>query len=82
MSYMDRALKARDPRYARILERLGYERRDMVAGDEPAATRQAESGQDETAKLREEYEAVVGKRPFMGWDAEKLRQKISEAQAE
>lgn len=34
-SYMDRALQAHDPRYARILGKLGYGRRD-VAEDEPA----------------------------------------------
>ena len=30
-TYMDRAMTARDPRYAKILGKLGYERRDMVA---------------------------------------------------
>ena len=70
-SYMTRALSHRDPRFARILGRLGYEGRAMVA-EEPK--------QDELASLREQYQAVVGKRPFMGWDADTLRQKMAEAQ--
>lgn len=31
--YMTRALKSNDPRYARILGKLGYQRRDLVAED-------------------------------------------------
>lgn len=67
-TYMDRALKSRDPRYARVLSKLGYERRDMVA-EKP----------DEFALLREEYQRVIGKRAFHGWDASTLREKIAEA---
>lgn len=70
-SYMTRALSHRDPRFARILGRLGYEGRAMVA-EEPKP--------DELASLREQYQAVVGKRPFMGWDADTMRQKMAEAQ--
>ena len=47
--YMDRALKAKDPRFARILGKLGYERRDMVAA-EPVAD------DDDLAALRAEYQ--------------------------
>ena len=65
-NYLDRAMRARDPRFAKIATRLGYKRRDMVA----------ETAVDETAALRAEYERVIGKRPFMGWDAGKLREKI------
>jgi hypothetical protein len=39
---------------------------------EPAAV-------EDLAPLREEYQAKVGKRPFMGWDAETLRAKMAEA---
>lgn len=80
-SYMDRALKARDPRYARILSKLGYERRDMVAAPAPAPVVVA-PGADDMAALRAEYQAVVGKRPFLGWGAETLREKIAAAKAE
>ena len=68
-TYMDRAMKSRDPRYARVLSKLGYERRDVVAETEP----------DELALLRDEYKALFGKKPFGGWDADKLREKIAEA---
>ncbi|MBN8292826.1 hypothetical protein JI664_12700 [Rhodobacter sp. NTK016B] len=72
--YMTRALRHRDPRFARILGRLGYEGRDMrpAVEQEPA---------DDIASVREEYERVVGKRPFMGWDIETLRAKMAEAKA-
>lgn len=37
---------------------------------------------DEDIKaLREEYFAVIGKKPFNGWDAAALREKIAEARA-
>ena len=71
-TYMDRALKSRDPRFARILGKLGYERRDMVAA-EPVAE------DDEITALRAEYQDVVGKKAFHGWDAGTLRDKIAEA---
>lgn len=46
--------------------------------DAPAkAAKPAPSGDDETTTLRAEYEAKAGKRPFMGWDADKLRDKIA-----
>ena len=73
-SYMDRALKSRDPRFARILGKLGYERRDMVASD-PVAD------DDDLAALRAEYQDVVGKKAFHGWDSDTLRDKIAEAKA-
>lgn len=73
--YMTRAMKARDPRYARVLGRLGYERTDMVPQDDVKTP----PGGD-LAALRKEYEAKVGKRPFMGWDADTLRAKITEAE--
>lgn len=75
--YLDRAERARDPRFAQILGKLGYERRDMVA---VAATGAPKQSNDLTA-LRAEYEAKLGKRPFMGWDAESLREKIAAAKS-
>lgn len=75
-TYMDRALKSRDPRFARILSKLGYERRDMVAEPNP------EGNADDLAALRAEYLDVVGKRAFHGWDAATLREKIADAKAE
>ncbi len=60
-NYIDRALRARDPRYAKIVERLGY------------ATK---APKGDLADLRAEYQDVFGKKPFMGWDADTLRAKI------
>lgn len=74
--YLDRAERARDPRFARILGKLGYERRDMVAAPGPV------KAVDDLSGLREEYETKVGKRPFMGWDADTLREKIAAAKSE
>ena len=79
--YMDRALQSSDPRYARILGKLGYERRDMQATDVVAVKPAAVPQHDEITLLRAEYERVLGKRPFMGWDEAKLREKIAEAKA-
>ena len=65
--YYHRALKARDQRYRRVYEKMGYGRRDMRVAE-----------QDEMAELRAEYQRVVGKRPYMGWDADTLREKMAE----
>ena len=70
-NYMTRAMKAADPRFARILGKLGYEHADMVAEQEDDA--------DDLAALRAEYQDVIGKKPFNGWDAATLRAKIAEA---
>ena len=75
-SYMDRAMRSADPRFARILGKLGYQRSDMVA---EAAEAEAE---DELAELRAQYQKAVGKRAYHGWDASTLREKIAEAGAE
>lgn len=72
--YMTRALKSNEPRYARILSKLGYNRSDLVA-EQPGAV-------IDIAELRAEYERVVGKRPFNGWSADELRAKITAAKGE
>lgn len=36
---------------------------------------------DELPALRERYESVVGRKPFMGWDAKTLSDKIAAAKA-
>lgn len=79
--YMDRALQSSDPRYARILGKLGYGRRDMQAEEGVSVMPASVPQHDELTLLRAEYERVVGKRPFMGWDEAKLREKIAEAKA-
>lgn len=37
---------------------------------------------DDLAKLRADYAALVGKKPFHGWDADELRRRIDEVPAE
>jgi ribosome-binding protein aMBF1 (putative translation factor) len=88
-SYMTRALRARDPRFANILGKLGYERRDMTAAevvdplDHDSDGRKGGSPKQEASDsltaLRAEYQEKVGKRPFHGWDEETLAAKIAEA---
>lgn len=61
-------------RDASILQKLGrgtYMTRDMQAAEQ--------RDDDELSRLRAEYQDVVGKRPFHGWDADTLREKIAEA---
>lgn len=67
-SYMNRALRSNDRRFANILDRLGYHRRDMIA--KPV---------DDLQALREEYTRIIGKRPYHGWDIKALREKINAA---
>lgn len=76
-SYMDRALRHKDPRYARVLDKMGYRTRHMVAASVPVETVADEA--DELAQLRALYQEVMGKRPFHGWDAETLKAKMAEA---
>lgn len=69
-NYRDRAMKARDPRFAKIASALGYGTRHMTASaPEPAG---------DISAVRDEYERVVGKRAYHGWDIPTLRAKIAE----
>lgn len=88
-NYLDRAMRARDPRFAKIASRLGYDRRDLVARDPLDHDGDGRNGgspqpdlTDDLAALRAEYERVSGRKPFYGWTADKLREKISAAKAE
>ncbi len=86
-NYRDRMLTARDPRFAKIHDRL-YGRRDMQApkinpldhdGDGRPGGSVAQRGAD-IAAVRLRYTEIVGKRPFNGWDIPTLEAKIAEAQ--
>lgn len=82
-TYMDRALKARDPRYATILGKLGYDRRDMVADpvspvDQTPQVR-PDTEEEILLRLRAEYKETVGRHAYHAWDADTLRRKIDEA---
>lgn len=72
--YMTRALRARDPRFAHILGKLGYERGDMTAVEQIP-------GDDDIATVRAEYHDLIGKKPFHGWDVATLLEKIAAARA-
>lgn len=74
--YMTRALQSQDPRYARILGQLGH--------PVPAAVLEikAAEAEDELKVLRDEYQDVVGKRPYHAWEADELREKIAAAKAQ
>lgn len=89
--YMDRAMRSRDPRFARILTQLGYPvsgyaRRDMQAAAPSASSAPdadtPDAPADDLAALRAEYHALTGRRPFNGWDADTLRRRIAAAQAD
>ena len=56
---------------ARLFSRMGAVR---VAAPKPAKT-----GDSDLTKLRAEYQAKFGKRPFNGWSVEKLRERIAAA---
>jgi hypothetical protein len=85
-SYMTRALRARDPRFATILGKLGYGRRDLIAADpldhdgdgRRGGSPKHDAGDDLTA-ARAAYQEAVGKRPFHGWSIDELNAKIAEA---
>lgn len=72
----ERMMSRRD---ANILQKLGrgtYMTRDMRA---QPAVEPVNTDDDALTALRAQYQDVVGKRPFHGWDAETLREKIAEA---
>ncbi|VXC81200.1 conserved hypothetical protein [Sphingomonas sp. T1] len=79
-AYFTRALKANDPRYARVFGKLGYDRAD-IGSDGAATLKPTGTGgtADDLEQLRAEYQAAVGKKPYHGWDAAVLREKIVEA---
>lgn len=81
-SYMTRALRARDPRFARILGSLGYERTDLVASEPKSKPKVQLAKADDLTALRDQYFKAIGKRPYHGWDADALRAKIKEAGAD
>lgn len=78
-SYMTRALQSRDRRFATVLRKLGHAAPE-VAQAEPEAP-ESHAPVDELAVLRAEYSEAAGKRPFHGWDADTLREKIAAAKA-
>lgn len=76
-SYMTRALQAHDPRYARVLGKLGYERTDVQAASAGERSGAPAGSQDELTLARADYHAAFGKRPFHAWGVDELRAKIA-----
>ena len=78
----NRAMSLRD---ARILQKLGhgvYMTRDMRAQPGPAVVAPvAPTEDDDLTALRARYQEVIGRRPYHGWSAEEIEQKIAEAQS-
>jgi hypothetical protein len=89
LTYGTRRLVAGEPfeatrRDARVLAALGKARpvpleSDPLDHDGDGRKGGSESGGPDLKELRAEYQAVVGKRAFAGWDAETLREKIAAA---
>lgn len=83
MTYATRRLRAGDEiadvsgPNARLLEALGRARR--VEPGETKKEVKAEVQADAKGALRDEYARVFGKKPFNGWDADTLREKIAAA---
>lgn len=80
-SYMTRALRSNDRRFALVLGKLGHTAPLLRSiGKSKAATSSTKpAASDDLTALRVEYQDVVGKRPFHGWDADTLKTKIAEA---
>lgn len=81
-SYLDKAARSRDPRFAQILERIGYGRRDMRADPATGYLRSdMQASGDTLEELRTAYQALKGRAPAASWDAAKIRRLIGEAQS-
>ncbi|MDX0572166.1 hypothetical protein GOD68_18220 [Sinorhizobium medicae] len=81
-SYMTRALRSNDRRFALVLGKLGHTAPLLRSIGKSKATTSSSTkpaASDDLTALRVEYQDVVGKRPFHGWDAGTLKTKIAEA---
>jgi hypothetical protein len=80
--YMDRALKHRNPVFAKVLGRMGYTTRQLVAEPPTQVVETVrEDDPSELTALRIEYQEVTDRKAYWGWDADTLRAKISEAKS-
>lgn len=78
MSDVLKTVKIRRGGRATVINKSDFDPNVHELFDAPVkAAKPAPSGDDETSALRAEYEAKAGKKPFMGWDADKLRDKIA-----
>lgn len=83
MNYRERAEQHSDPRYARILDKLKPKRAEVAPViQEPtslAVPVLPEAPDEEVRQLRADYQELLGKRPYHGWDAYELRARINSA---
>lgn len=86
--YATRRLKAgegfiaRSGKDARVLIALGKASRGLaVATHDEEPKREHHEADPAVRDLRAEYKAIVGKPPFMGWDAAELTKRIEKAKA-
>lgn len=78
MSYEDKALKSKDPRFAEIFRRMGrYDTKELRAESVPEPDIQQDEKSD-LEKAREDYLAVVGQPAAKRWSIAVINQKISE----
>lgn len=87
MRYATRRLQAGDtfeakPKDVRVLEAIRKAKvlRDPVDLSPPPAALVAKvmgGPDDDLSAARDEYQAVIGKRPYHGWDVATLREKIA-----
>jgi len=82
MPKVDIVLKGRvhsvPQRQAKALVRHGIASYADAPKRQTYKTRALTAEETETASLRREYEAIAGKKPFMGWGADMLKEKIQE----
>ena len=71
--YLNRALKAKDRRYARVFEHLGY---DVAALSTDAAAPPVDV--EDLGELRSAYAMAFGRKPYGGWDAAELKRRLAE----
>lgn len=69
-SYLTRAMAHSDKRYEKVLRNLGYTSEAGVV---------AKAVEYDLTELRDQYQSLLGKKPFHGWDDEELQRRIDEA---
>lgn len=77
-TYMDRAMQHRDPRFARILGKLGYTTTDMAKAEtkpEPKLEPVEDTAADLTA-MRSAYKEASGKFAHHTWDIAAIKAKL------
>lgn len=76
ITYLDCTFEGHEPR--KVSKEVADLLRDHPEFEEVTAKEvQAEAGEELTA-LRKEYNEVMGKKAFAGWDADTLREKMTE----